>query len=269
MQLPASLGQVYLQTSQLLGLLHHRLLALLQKLLLDVGLLPQDAKLIVPVDELDACEVSRLHSLLILASQCDHLLFDLVDGRVELVILNDVLLDGLIEVHTFCSDPRLLGLERLLRILKSLCLLTRSLELLVFEGAFHSQNLHLILENLQLLLHLGQMLRRFLDVCHVLVSLILHHLVHRAELLLLLVDLLVLLLEVIFLQLLHRNFVRSVTIKPVSSGSIPRKLLPLRRESLEVARPLLLLSLQVLQLLLHLFHLLVDGLQLVLLLLLQ
>mmetsp|Transcript_894 Transcript_894/g.1732 ORF Transcript_894/g.1732 Transcript_894/m.1732 type:complete len:391 (+) Transcript_894:846-2018(+) len=263
------LCKVDLQSSDFLLFSKHGILALLQELLLDVGLLPQDAELVIPIDELCAREISRFHCLLVLAPQHDHLLLDGIDDGVQFVNLNDVLLYLLVEAYAPCSYASLLILQVVVHHLKLLCLLSSPSQLLVLEGTLHPKNLNFVVQDLQLLLHLRQVLRRLLDVSHILVALVFHNLVHGAELLLLLADLLVLFLQILLFELLHGNLVGSLSAESMRLRGVSSELLAMRGQSLEVSCPMLLLRLQVLQFFLHILHLLDGALILLLLLLLQ
>mmetsp|Transcript_120448 Transcript_120448/g.341266 ORF Transcript_120448/g.341266 Transcript_120448/m.341266 type:complete len:253 (-) Transcript_120448:1727-2485(-) len=110
-ELALRLLEVDVQTPDLLGPGEHRVLALLEELLLDVRLLPEDAQLVVAVDELRAREVPRLDRLLVLPPEEHHLFLDRVDDGVQLVDFNDVLLDILIELLSSCGDEGLFLLE--------------------------------------------------------------------------------------------------------------------------------------------------------------
>mmetsp|Transcript_110896 Transcript_110896/g.247605 ORF Transcript_110896/g.247605 Transcript_110896/m.247605 type:complete len:224 (-) Transcript_110896:971-1642(-) len=113
------------------------------------------------------------------------------------------------------------------------------------------------------------MLGGLLDVRHVLIPLVLHHLVHHAEFLLLLADLLVFLLQIVLFELLHGHLIARLSAEAVGHGGVPGQLLSVRSQGLEVRRPLLLLSLEILELLLHVLHRHADAIVLFLLLLLQ
>mmetsp|Transcript_20607 Transcript_20607/g.43108 ORF Transcript_20607/g.43108 Transcript_20607/m.43108 type:complete len:411 (+) Transcript_20607:429-1661(+) len=260
LQLPMDLKKVDLQTSDFLLLSLHRILALLQELLLDVGLFPQDAQLIVAVDQLSAREVAHLNGLFILKPQLDHLFLDGGDDGIQLVDFNHELLHLFIQRHALATDSRLLILKLVMGHFQALCLLPDLGQLFVLHSTLHAQNLDFIREDLELLLHLGELLIRLLDVSHVLIALILDHLVHGAELFLLLADFLMLLLQVLLLQFFHCHLIRGLPVQPVGLRSIPCQLLSMRRQRLEIGVPPLFLDLQSLDLFLHLFHLLIDGL---------
>mmetsp|Transcript_51831 Transcript_51831/g.152759 ORF Transcript_51831/g.152759 Transcript_51831/m.152759 type:complete len:735 (-) Transcript_51831:362-2566(-) len=268
-ELPLDLQEVYLQAADLLGARAHGVLSPLHQLLLDVGLLPEDAELVVPVDELRAREVPGLHGLLVLPAQDHHLLLDGAGDGVELVDLNDVLLHLLVERGALGGDPALVVLQLVVDDAQLLLLALGALQLLVLEGALHAEDFDLVLEDLELLLHLREVLGGLLDLRHVLVPLGLHDLVHGAELLLLLADLVVLLLEVCLLELLHGHLLGRLLALSVRHGGFAGQLLALRGERLVVGRPLLLVHLEDLELLLHLLYLRVDHVELLFLVLLE
>merc|ERR1712159_800830 len=73
------LSQMNFKDADVLFLREHHILAFLQKLLLDIRFLPENAELIISVNELDASEVASLHCLFVLPLQDNHFLFNGVD----------------------------------------------------------------------------------------------------------------------------------------------------------------------------------------------
>merc|ERR1719235_3090504 len=89
LQLSLNFAQLNAQDTHFLVLRQHRIFAALQQLLLDIGFLPQDTELVIPVDELNPSEIPSLHRLLIRSLQHDHFPLDRVDDEVELIDLDD------------------------------------------------------------------------------------------------------------------------------------------------------------------------------------
>mmetsp|Transcript_73595 Transcript_73595/g.117039 ORF Transcript_73595/g.117039 Transcript_73595/m.117039 type:complete len:323 (-) Transcript_73595:1616-2584(-) len=138
LQLPMHLEKVDLQTPDFLLLSLHRVLALLQELLLDVGLFPEDAELIVAVDQLGPREVSRLNGLFVLKPQLHHLFLDGGDDGIQLVNFNHELLHLFIQRHALATDSRLLILKLIMGHLQALCLLADLSQFFVLHGALHA-----------------------------------------------------------------------------------------------------------------------------------
>jgi hypothetical protein len=92
-ELPLSLLVLQADHPDFLFLLPYCLFSLLQSVLLDVTLFVVDAKLVIPVNQLNTHVVSALTGHLILVNQVVHLFLERIDNKVELVTLIDLLTD--------------------------------------------------------------------------------------------------------------------------------------------------------------------------------
>lgn len=176
-QLPLPLLQLKVDHPDLFLFLTNLLLASLEDVFLDVRFFVKDTKLIITVDKLNTHVVSALAGMLVLVDEVVHLFLERVNDQVELVSLVDQLSNCgelLTELELFAVQlrPVLVShghcLHLLLVDVDQVSVLLRTLVL---------QDVHFVLEDLDSLLHLGQVLATGLDLRNVLVSRVLHLLV--------------------------------------------------------------------------------------------
>ena len=169
LELPLPLLQLQVDHPDLLLLLSDLLLAILEDVLLDVGLLIEDAKFVVSVDELDTHVVATLACLLILVDEVVHVFLQGVDDQVQLVTLVDQLTDGA-ELLAELELVLVQAVSQLVSLVNFPCLLVLDVdESTVFLGTLGSQDIDLILKDLDALFHFCEILAGRLDLTDVLV----------------------------------------------------------------------------------------------------
>ena len=151
-------------------LLTNFLLAVLEDIFLDVRLLVQDTKFIIPVNQLNTHVITRFTGVLILVNQIIHLFLKRVDNQIELVTL----VNELSNRGESCSELDLLAVKLRSELVTSGVLLDLLLtdvnEVMVLLSALVLQDVNFILENLYTLFHLSEILTTRLDLADVLVS---------------------------------------------------------------------------------------------------
>ena len=181
LELSLPLLQFQVDHPDLLLLLSDLLLTILEDVFLDVGLFVEDAEFVVSVDELDAHVVTAFACLLILVDEVVHVLLQGVDDQVQFIALVDQLTNGA-ELLTELE----LVLVQAVSQLVSLVNFPRLLVLDVYEGtillsAFSSQDVNLILQDLDALFHFCEILAGRLNLTDVLVPGILDFFVEGNE----------------------------------------------------------------------------------------